>query len=74
VASVLLAWHRGGSACPAGVVFDPPRRASLVLDADGWRFSRRSSSMDISALYAAVFAVYAAVTSMPAEMAELTIY
>jgi hypothetical protein len=45
-----------------------------VLDADGWRFSRRSSSMDISALYAAVFAVYAAVTSMPAEMAELTIY
>jgi hypothetical protein len=30
--------------------------------------------MDISALYAAVFAVYAVVTLMPAELDELTIY
>jgi hypothetical protein len=46
----------------------PPRRALLALGGDGWRFSRRSSSMDISSLYASVFAVYAVLTLMPDTM------
>jgi hypothetical protein len=37
-------------------------------------FSRRNSRMDISALYAVVFAVYAVLTLMPSEIANVTIF
>jgi phage terminase large subunit-like protein len=56
--------HRGEQ-----VLLDAIRAASTVpVGGDGWRFSRRSSSMDISSLYASVFAVFAVLTLMPDAM------